>query len=135
MAKPAFSSWALIIKQRLAQTRRKDFPDSQSPVWSTVCPYDSVLMNEGLSHHYLIITLQKHLCLCCKTSLENHCINIDWILKFHFFFLILYSGKLKAWDHMKEFSTCHFGIKGGIKTDSLQQNELHCISIIITNCK
>lgn len=28
MAKPAFSSRALIIKQRLAQTRRKGFPDS-----------------------------------------------------------------------------------------------------------
>lgn len=45
---------------------------------------------------------------------------------------------MKVWGRIKDLSTCHVGIKEEIKTDCLEQNELHCIvssSLIVNNAK
>lgn len=61
------------------------------------------------------------------------CINIDWILKFDI--LIPYSGNAESVRSQGGILTVISGVKAEIKTDSLRQEELHCIRIIVTNCK
>lgn len=78
MAKPAFSSLALIVKQRRAQTAGKasrqlgSWAQYSMPRWSRF---------QWMSLYYLIKTLQKHSCQCSPYN----SINIDQILTFHIF--------------------------------------------------
>lgn len=65
---------------------------------------------------------------------KSLCINIDWILKFHIFLNSIQWNTESLRPH-EETQLVILVLKGEIKTDSLRQNQLHCLSIIITNCK
>lgn len=65
--------------------------------------------------------------LAQKSHWKPLSINIDWVLKLHISILC----DTECLDSQK----CHLGVKRRTKKSFSAAKELHCVSIIITNCK